>query len=498
MKPATKTIIVTSLIILAVSISFQVLLTPVEGFAWFVLPIIFAVIGGAVGGAATSGGTCNVYTAPSGGTQEVCSQCQSNPLIECTEYKCKTLGQSCEFLTKERKCVAVELDDAIPPRITSCEAININLAKFQTKHTETGCKLIDEIPEFDAVFVSFKTDEFAQCRWSPNIGKDFNAADKESVWLDEAAYTEEHLFGISIANVTEELLKTNCKGGEECSFYFKCRDRRENAMLQDYTMTFKVKKGADLQPPIITQVSVPSGVSISSTRTSAEFYMFVDDASGLAGCKYSKSDKSYQEMESQFTCSNLRNIEEQGYECKTTFNLTQGRDNLFYIRCQDNSERANKMEESYQFLIKYSQPLEFNSINIPSGVINKPAIDLSLSTNNQALCYYSLDSGKEILLNQTDSLKHSDKITIDNGNHNFILRCIDLAGNEQSEEADFKIEYTLYPKIKRVWIVGRIEENKYGPNTAALLERFGFKRIKEFPMGNKMTQALLELLPPYS
>jgi len=64
---------------------------------------------------------------------------------------------------------------------------------------------------------------------------------------------------------------------------------------------------------------------------------------------------------------------------------------------------------------------------------------------------------------------------------------------------NFRINYArINPKIKRVWIVGRIEENKYGPNTAALLERFGFKRIKEFPMGNKMTQALLELLPPYS
>ena len=53
-------------------------------------------------------------------------------------------------------------------------------------------------------------------------------------------------------------------------------------------------------------------------------------------------------------------------------------------------------------------------------------------------------------------MKHSDKITIDNGNHNFILRCIDLAGNEQSEEADFKIEYTLYPKIKRVYVLSNI------------------------------------------
>ena len=41
---------------------------------------------------------------------------------------------------------------------------------------------------------------------------------------------------------------------------------------------------------------------------------------------------------------------------------------------------------------------------------------------------------------------------------------------------DYRINYAkTHKEIKRVWTVGRAEENEYGPNTAALLERFGFK-----------------------
>ena len=63
---------------------------------------------------------------------------------------------------------------------------------------------------------------------------------------------------------------------------------------------------------------------------------------------------------------------------------------------------------------------------------------------------------------------------------------------------NFRVNYARsHNEITTIWVTGRTTENEYGPNTAILLERKGFRKIKDFPMGNAMTQALLELPKPY-
>ena len=67
------------------------------------------------------------------------------------------------------------------------------------------------------------------------------------------------------------------------------------------------------------------------------------------------------------------------------------------------------------------------------------------------------------------------------------------------EMLNFRINYAKkYKYIKRIWVIGRTIKNKYGPDTASLLEKFGFNRIKKFPMGKTMNQTLLELKHPYT
>ena len=447
---STKIIIASIFIALTISIAFQVIPVSVEAVAWFVLPVIFAVVGGAIGTAATSGGTCNIYSAPTGGTQELCSECQSNPLISCTEYRCKAIAQTCTFLKDERKCVVEDEGDVTPPKITGCEARHaFTFARLNTNPTDIGCEISNPVPEFESVVVKLETDEFARCRYSLAVDKAFNPADKETSWFTgEALFTKEHVHRIEIGNATE-FLETACKQKESCTFNIRCEDQRGNAIAQDYYLRFRIREGADLSPPAIRQVEVPSGVSIPATKTEANFTMWVADRSGIQSCRYARQDKHFDEMEFNFTCSNLINFEEGGYECTTRFALDSTRDNQFYFRCQDKA--GNKNEASYPFLIKPSQPLQFTRLNLPTGLVIKPSAKIEASTNNKALCYFTLDSQQEELFNQTDALLHSTNIPADNGNHELKIRCIDEAGNEKADESDFKTEFTLYPVIKRVY-----------------------------------------------
>lgn len=450
LSPPTKIVIMMVLIALTISISFQVMLIPADAFAWFVIPIITTIIGAGLGAAGASGGTCNIYSAPLGGTQETCGACQNNPFIGCTEYKCKALGQSCEFLKDERKCIAADEQDVAQPIITGCEARHaFTFARLNTQHTENGCELSSPIPEFESVVLKLTTDEVAQCRYSLAIDKSFNPADKETSWFTgEALFTKEHVHRIDIGNATE-FIEALCRQKETCAFYIRCQDRRGNKMEKDYFLNFRIQEGPDLTPPIIMQTEVSSGVSIPSSRTEANFTMWVADRSGVQSCKYSKQDKAIEEMELNFTCSSLINLEEGGFECSTKFALDTTRDNKFYFRCQDKARNQN--EASYPFLIKPSQPLQFTKLNLPTGLVVKPSALVEAATNNKALCYYSLDSNKEQIFNATDSLLHSTNIPTDNGNHELKIRCIDEAGNEKDDDSDFKTEFTLFPVIKRIY-----------------------------------------------
>ncbi len=62
----------------------------------------------------------------------------------------------------------------------------------------------------------------------------------------------------------------------------------------------------------------------------------------------------------------------------------------------------------------------------------------------------------------------------------------------------FRVKYAkTHTEIEKVWVAGRNKENEYGPNTAKLLQKFGFIKVKDFLFKGKYTHTLLELLPPY-
>lgn len=452
MKPTTRTIIVSVLIILVASISFQVLLTQVDAIAWFVIPAIMASIGAGIGAAKASGGSCYPYIPPAGGSQDLCESCQANNLLPCTESRCRSLGQLCNYNKEARKCISIDRGDTTPPKITNCDVRDLSLNEYSASHNPDGCTVTKDIPEISEVFIKLDTDEYALCRFSPDVGKLFDPADKDTAWFEEEAIpSREHFFGVRLANGSAAIIRENCKTNDYCNFYVRCQDQSGNKMLNDYYLKFKVQPAPDLKSPDVWSVSVPSGVAVPSSLTQAEFTMFVDDMTGINECRYSTRDENFNDMQQRFFCNATYNIEEHGFDCTTTFNLSKERDNNFYFRCQDSSERKNTNEASYEFIIKTSQPLQFTKLNLPTGLVTKPTALVEASTNNKALCYFILDNKKEELFNSTDALLHATNIPADNGNHELKVRCIDEAGNEKGDDSSFLTEFTLSPKIKRVY-----------------------------------------------
>jgi len=450
----SKKLVIFFVIVMIIStIYIQAVTLKADALAFFVLPIIFGAIGAATGGAMASGGSCHIYTAPIGGTPEICEQCQSSQLIPCTEYKCRSLGQSCEYLSTERKCISAPcIDDTSPPEITTCKSTDLSLKPYATSPKPDGCTITEEIPEFSTNFIMLETKDYSRCRWSPYIGKKFDPADTTTAWFDEEAiFTKEHFWGMNLGNGSSDLIKQNCKTEDYCTFYVRCQDKCDNKMQSDYYLKFKVKPGPDLFPPDIFSVAVPSGVAVPASLKEVDFYMFVDDGTGIDECRYSKTDETFDSMPFKFSCSKIKNLEENGYECTTKFNLSAASDTTFYFRCQDNSDRKNTNPESYEFIITRAQALQFTKESLPSGIIQQPNVGISLETNNKALCYYSLNDNKEILFNQTDSQQHSTRIKEENGNYNLKIRCIDEAGNEKIQDSDFRIDYTSHPIIRRVY-----------------------------------------------
>ena len=158
------------------------------------------------------------------------------------------------------------------------------------------------------------------------------------------------------------------------------------------------------------------------------------------------------EKDGKFICDNQLNLEEHGFECRTTFKqLDSQQDNKFYFRCQDSSTDKNTNEQGFEFIIKPSQPLKLSNINLPSESILTPEITMSLDSNNPTICYYSLDNAKELIFNQTESTNHKTVISPGNGPHSLKVRCIDEAGNEQIEPRNFLSDFTRAPILKKIY-----------------------------------------------
>jgi len=417
---------------------------------------------------------CLPWQAPTGGNN--CDECNGNPSEPCTKYKCESLGQACRLINENTNAPVCESlsYETIPPVIREGSVLtkeydfqNPQIKNVQIRNINGGC-----IPEFVPVVFTLKTDEYAQCKWDLERLGDYESM--ENYHAEGTVYSLNHSF--SVGGFSLGLLNANNITGDliegftgNVKMFVKCKDSFGNFNLDDYVVDFCINSGPDTTPVLqsLTTTSPENGANLKYGTDEIDFKMWTNEP---AECKYSYTEGlSYNEMEGALACkTNLDDHESFGWPCSGTLgNLNQN--SKFYIKCLDQpwlkgtveeSERNANMEDfSYEVYIS-EQELKIKIISLTyknSKAILNPDSYTEISGNEiifpitlQAETSGGIDNGKSSCSYQwgenyipflnTNSNTHSQDMNLPRGTYGISIKCIDEAGNEAVQNANFKMK----------------------------------------------------------
>jgi len=394
---------------------------------------------------------CKAWEPPTGGDN--CEVCNDENL-PCSEYRCRSLGKGCSLInegTIKELCISSLPNDAASPRIRPLEEkINYNIQE----ESGSGFTISDPIPPFTAVSLGINTDEPAQCKFSVEPNIEFK--DKEFGFNSQfLEFNHELSFALpSELTETQALQLTN---GGKYTIYTRCEDANGNANQRDYIINFRIQTGPDLEPPQYQTTSILSGTTLQSGVEAVSIDFLISEP---GTCKWSTRDIEYNLMENTFICaSSAFDLGFSGfYSCSTSLPLqpaeTSSVQNTFYFRCSDRENNQNR--DSYRYTITSSSELQITETK-PEGILRSGSgITLEVKTSGgaedgKAICGYStqdLPITNFPSFQNTDSSTHTQTLQLlEQGANNFLITCIDKAGNEAKSTIQFTVEADSAPPI---------------------------------------------------
>jgi len=408
---------------------------------------------------------------------EDCHFCNEQS-VECSEYQCKSLGQSCDYVASDPNedgnafCFWNSRNDIDPPVLSlNTEALSVGYnygnpkavsppdkgAWIKNTTSSDGC-----LSPFSQVTFGVTLDEPAKCKI------DFQRQDDYEKMANYLGGSQTRKF-----NHTQTLVipKMNSTVGKDnlINAYVRCQDSNGNANIHDFVFEMCIAKGPDTRAPIIYGTSIENNAKIPFNVTSANVDFFVNEP---ANCKWDFSDKKYEELDYNMTCAtdptqlNLR----LSYTCST--NLTGIRitdPTTYYVKCQDVSPQNNTNNDYY---LKSSGGYKLQSSRALSIISASPnATEIQDSTTpstvkleaktaggtyeGKALCSYSskgIDGTYTYFENTGSSNIHSTEIQIPDGEYTYYIKCDDLGGNSDTEEIKFNVSIDVQaPLIARAY-----------------------------------------------
>ena len=418
--------------------------------------------------------TCEAWQAPTGGAN--CEKCNKQGILPCSEYQCKSLGQSCELLnqgTDEESCTWVNRKDVNPPVIKPLTNALLHGYVYAPDTTisppDKGVKvqntaLASKCAEaFTPLTFGIITNEPAQCKISPLREKSFE--DMTLFFGGSTTFTYNHtqvmiLPGADALNASGITLDND--GNFEV--FTRCQDANGNANTANFVFKYCVEKGPDTTPPLIVTTSLLNNMPIAYNQTSVAIDVFTNEP---ATCKWAHLDKSYDIMNQTMTCSSsvLEMNTQMLYKCSTTLTgLKNQVDNDFYFRCKDLANNMNT--QSYPFTLIGTRPLVIDSVSPNNTVISDATdviqVNLNVLTSagykdGESACYYS-DTGTAdsyVMFFNTNSHNHSQELWLAAGNYDYFIKCLDLGGNTDQKTINFVVESdVLSPLVVRVYHEG--------------------------------------------
>ncbi len=427
--------------------------------------------------------SCFPWDAPTGGKD--CEKCNGED-FPCTEYRCKSLGQACELLNKgtsEELCFWVNRGDVKPPVIQPWEETLTIDYKYVPDSAisppDRGVRIVKEnangcVEPFTPLRFGVTLDEPAKCKIDPLRKSNF---DEMNFFFGGSSTSKlNHTQTMSLPS-PEALAAENItlENGGEFELYARCMDANGNSNTANFVFRFCVDEGPDTTPPLIVTTSIFNGMPISFNQTSVDLQVYVNEPSE---CRWSKIDQSYENMDTQMSCStNVLEMNAQMlYQCSTTLTGLKDRtDNDFYFRCKDQPHLAgtdgendrNTNTESFKFTLVGTRPLVIDSTE-PNETIKdstdiiKVTLEAKTSagfSEGEAICSFS-DTGEEdsfIEFFETGTSQHSQDLFLSEGSYTYNIRCVDLGGNADNKIISFSVESDSdAPVVVRIFH----EENK--------------------------------------
>ena len=425
-----------------------------------------------------------------------------NAFKKCSEYRCKSLGASCELVnqgSEEEKCVSVGHDDVIAPLITVFkEGFSPQIDKEKIKEIKGEGFRIGErenpvkLPIYQKITLGIQTNEPAQCKMSLDHSKSFDEMDETYFGSNSFKYfhTQDIVFPQQGNKTLDEVFTINGEGNYE--FFVRCKDARGNANERDYVIEFQIDQSPDLTAPRIEFISFGENNEEQSTdvylmygtTTIPQTILFTNEPSY---CSWSTIDEPYNAMaqNQQNVCSTTTLNSMGFYECSFAQNpapnvglpveagdLNAGETKLIYFKCKDKSEENNFNKDPYKLTLHGSQPLNITSIS-PEGILSSQTgqqnITLQVTTEGGAKligeseCRYSHTqdpNAPEPNINsmapftETNNNVHTNFFnSLNSGLSIFHVACQDLAGNlaKAKTQIDLKMDRGV-PQIIRAYL----------------------------------------------
>jgi len=421
--------------------------------------------------------SCMSWQAPVGVSKDTCEECNDDTM-PCSEYRCKSLGQTCELVNPgsiEERCVNINPKDVEPPVIIPNETeltvgymyANVDLSPpgpgFDIVRMDSGNPCVQA---FTPLRFGISTDEPAQCKIDFNSTTSFGAM--YSFMAGNNLFKYHHYEQFVLPHV-EDFGNTSYKlrNGKDLTFFIRCQDKNGNANEAEYSVNFCIDPSPDTTAPQIKLTSVENEGCISAMTDSASVEFYVNEPSQ---CRWSRDDQTYDLMDGEMICDNQlfqMNVL-QLYTCRA--NLTGITRDLtdFYVRCQDLQKKPvndrNTNQQSYEFSLRGSNQLRLKSVG-PNGTIlggiDPMPVDLMAETlfgceEGKASCYFSSNgaSGDYVLFATTDEDDgiHNQTLYLSGGNHEFFVKCVDSGGNLLINSTTFNLDIdTSVPIIARIY-----------------------------------------------
>lgn len=417
---------------------------------------------------------CLPWQAPRGGAD--CEKC-NDELFPCSEYRCKSLGQTCGILnagTKEEMCANINPNDVEPPTITPDDTVITAGYKYSEVNPNPpgpGFKIIGLeqtcIKPFTPLKFGIYSNEPSQCKI------DYN----NTATYDEMKY---YLGGSNIFeyNHTEQLSLPNpsaikngsfiLNNGGEWTFYLRCIDGNGNYNAAAYAIRLCVDDSPDSTPPEILATSIDNGGCIADNRNDANVEFYTNEPST---CRWAHEDRDYDEMPYNMQCDNQiyqMNAMEL-YTCRANLTGVARDDTPFYVRCKDKPDAEendrNENRQSLVFTLRMSDALKMKNL-LPDNTVysgtNPAPVSLEAETifgctEGKAICFFSTTGKDEdyIQFFETDDIFHKQRLDLTSGTYKYYIKCVDEGGNVAVNTTTFEVNIeTAAPIVARAYEEG--------------------------------------------